>query len=124
MHIVPPFGKTFITGLASSYALDSYNPELLSQFITDREYAELIDRINSTLIEYWPCTPCQLIGYLFCPCTLGLSFLFPGVSISEANEKVHQLIKRINKDFLSKRKLKLSLTTYCSTSWLEIHIED
>ena len=58
VHIVPPFGKTFITGLASSYTLDSYNPELLSEFITDKEYAELIDKINSTLIEFWPCTPC------------------------------------------------------------------
>lgn len=60
----------------------------------------MLDRINTTLITYWPCATCQLIGYCFCPCTLGLSFLCPGLSISEAKSYALQDIATINEEIL------------------------
>jgi len=81
IHVIRPYGKTFINGLASSFEIDSYNKELLGHYITKTEYESMIENLNDILYNNWPCTPCQLIGYLLCPCTLGLSFLCPGFSV-------------------------------------------
>ncbi|TNV74510.1 hypothetical protein FGO68_gene5705 [Halteria grandinella] len=120
-HIIHPTGKTFITGLACNYDEHSYDPAFFATTGLDElQYRQLLDIINTTLITYWPCTMCQIIGYCLCPCTLGLSFVVPGMAIAEARTKVGEDIDRINKEVLQGKGLFMVLQVYCSTSWLEI----
>ncbi len=84
MLVIRPFGKTFITGLASSYTVDSYDADILAPYIARKEFTAMIESLNEVLYANWPCGPCQMIGYILCPCTLGLSFLLPSITVSEA----------------------------------------
>ena len=110
IHIIHPagtlfrfiaIGKTFVTGLASRFDT-TYSP-CLAPYLSEDEYESLIERINDTLYSNWPCTLCQLLGYVLCPCTLGLSFVCPGLSVGDAREAVEKEIHSVNK-WLRKRK--------------------
>lgn len=52
--IIPPAGKTFITGFAKSYK-DEFPEELELYKISKEEYAECMKDINELLQHYWPC---------------------------------------------------------------------
>jgi hypothetical protein len=121
-HIIKPSGKTFITGLASSYDNTSYDKNFFESFnISEREYLHILESINELIFNYWPCTLCQLIGYCFCPCTCGLSFLCPGLSVSDAKSRLLIEIEEINTQTLRPKGLIMMLRIQYSTSWLEIH---
>lgn len=84
MLVIRPAGKTFITGLASAFAVDSYDAHMLAPYISLKQFTDMIEHLNEVLYANWPCGPCQVIGYVLCPCTLGLSFLLPSITVSEA----------------------------------------
>lgn len=120
--ILRPTSKTFINGLASSYETD-YNPRL-KDYISEREYSYVINKIVDELSMMWPCCFCFSYGYLCCLCTVGLSFIFPSCCISEAKLRLLDSIKEANANILNKRNLSLSYQQKCSTSWLQIDILD
>ncbi|OMJ76327.1 hypothetical protein SteCoe_24313 [Stentor coeruleus] len=119
--IIRPSSKTFITGLASSY--DETYPKILQSRVSVEEWSAALAKINEALFYYWPCFMCMSFGYCFSPCTLGLSFCLPGMRINEAKQKVIQEMNSINKDF-SRKGMKLKLVQKCSTSWIEVELEE
>ena len=110
-------GKTFITGLASKYSL-KYDPELLKKYITREEFTYMITCFNEVLFTYWPCPLCFGIGYMFSPCSLGLSFLCPNLCIADAETNVRASMEYFNKQKLKSKGLKVRLVKQCSTSWV------
>jgi Golgin subfamily A member 7/ERF4 family len=119
--IIRPNSKTFVTGLASSY--DESYPQSLVGRITLLEWASAVSRINEALFFYWPCFMCMSFAYCFCLCTAGLSFFCSGIRVNEAKNKVLEEIKDINKEF-SKKGVSLKLIQKCSTSWIEVTLEE
>jgi hypothetical protein len=101
-HLIYPQGKTFVTGLASSFSSEGYDPGFFTgRDLSEGTYRDLIDRVNTVLFTYWPCTFCQLLGYCLCPCTLGLSFYCcPGLAIREARQYLLEEIEDINCNIL------------------------
>ena len=89
-------GKTFVSGVASSYSAN-YNHELLKNYISKEDFKYMINCFNEILFQYWPCPLCFCIGYLFSPCTLGLSFLLPGVCINDAETNLRGSLEYFNK---------------------------
>ena len=65
-------GKTFITGLASSYSF-KYDAAILKNYISKDEFEYMITCFNEILFTYWPCPLCFGCGYIFSPCTLGIN---------------------------------------------------
>jgi len=112
-------GKTFVTGVACHYS-EYYDSERLSGYLSRSEFQELVNSINEILFTFWPCSFCFLCGYCLCPCTLGLSLLFPSICVSDAKEQLTLEIKKQNRKFLKNKNLELSLVIHCSTSWLEL----
>ena len=64
-----------MTGVANTY--DKSYPEELKPFIEFDDYQTVITDINDVITSFWPCIWAILIGYLFCPITIGLSLLIP-----------------------------------------------
>ncbi len=118
--ILRPTSKTFINGLASTYDT-TYNP-LLKDYITEKEYHYVVNKVVDELSMMWPCCFCFTYGYLFSICTLGLSFCFPNFCISEAKITLLKSIEDVNKSILNKKGLKLSYQQKCSASWLQIDV--
>ncbi len=98
--ILRPTSKTFISGIAQSY--DTTYPEQLKDYISEREYSYVINRIVDELSMMWPCCFCFSYGYIFCLCTLGFSFMFPQCCIEEAKIKLLEVIKEMNERVLNK----------------------
>lgn len=105
IFIVRPRGKTFITGLASAYDDDFFNEHILGRNISESDFSKIISKLNEIIIDNWPCSLCQLIGYCLCPCTLGLSFIFPGWSISETKYRLQEAITDLNASVLKRHGL-------------------
>jgi hypothetical protein len=116
--ILRPTSKTFINGMAPSY--DTTYPEELRDYISEREYSYMINKIIDELTMMWPCCFCFTFGYMFCLCTIGLSFLLPNCCISEAKIRLQDSIKEANESILKNKNLQLSYHQKCSTSWLQI----
>ena len=74
------------------------------------------------LESYWPCCLCFSYGYLFSICTLGFSFCFPNLCISEAKKHFLKNIHQLNDEILNRKGLMLNYREKCSTSWLEIEL--
>ena len=117
-YIVRPVAGTFITGLARAYD-EEYDKEVFGNYISQRDYMQIIEQINDTLENYFPCPLCWGCGYIFAIFTLGLSFLCPYICVRDAEVNVRTFIKSVNRKRLATRNLKLSLVKKCSTSWLE-----
>jgi hypothetical protein len=97
VHFIYPAGKTFITGLASSYNEEGFDQSFFEDTdFSELDYRQLMDRLNTSLYTYWPCTLCQIIGYIMCPFTLGLSFCLPGIAISQASTYLQEEIQFAN----------------------------
>jgi hypothetical protein len=112
--------KTFINGLASSY--ESKLPEQLKGIVDENEYNSIIGTINDELFLMWPCCFCFSYGYLFSICTIGISFCFPYICISDAKKTLLEAIARANEKFFHKKGLDLSYRSKICTSWLQIDI--
>ncbi len=115
-------GKTFITGLASSYSM-KYDPTLLKGLLSKDEFVYMISCFNDILFQFWPCPTCFAIGYMFSPCSLGLSFLFPNSCIADAEKSLKSSIDYFNKQKLKNKGIKARLVKKCSTSWVNIYTQ-
>ena len=118
--IIKPIGQTFINGLSSSY--DENYPIELKPYMEENLYKRIMNDINETLINYWPCYCARTFGYLCCLCTLGVSLLMPNICIKDAETTVLRQIDQNNNTILKEKGIKLSLVKKCSTSWLEFRI--
>lgn len=101
-------GKTFVTGLASSFSED-YDSTILENHITKKEFKSIMVSINDLLNDFFPCPLCFCFGYFCCPCTLGLSFLLPNTCVKDAETELKALIKRINEKKLKSKKIFIAL---------------
>ena len=128
--IVPPSGKTFITGMASQFD-DEYDDRLMSGRLERSKFREIIHNINDILFSYWPCSTCWWIGYVCWLWTLGLSFILPSICVWEAKGKVRKAIAVYNDKMLRRRGITLgtnfnyilALRISKGTSWLEFNID-
>ena len=121
--VVRPSGKTFVTGLASAFD-EEYDAERLTDHIAASEYQKMIETINDTLLNYFPCPLAWCFGYLCCPFTLGLSLFCPAVCVNDAEEEIRTMIARWNRKKLAERNVTLVLRKRRGTSWLEWHLPD
>ena len=115
--VVRPKGKTFITGVASSYDI-TFDEKRLGDYIKESEYAYLIGFLNDTIKSYWPCTASIWFGYILSPITLGLSFLIPNLCIKDAKVALISAIQRQNRIKLKEKGLIMKYVQGWSTSWL------
>eukprot|EP00347_Sterkiella_histriomuscorum_P023681 403333757 len=124
IFIIRPYGKTFVNGLAQSYE-EEYDASILKPHLKKSEYLELLDKLNDTLFHYFPCTFCLCFGYLCCPLTAGLSFIFPHMCINDARTYAERVINQFNKYMIENGKptVYARLVLHCSTSWVEIHLD-
>ena len=119
VHIVRPSAKTFVTGIATAYDENSYDHEKISPYLSQREYVDVIERINDTLLSYFPCPLAWYCGYLCSLFTLGLSLLCPLICVRDAEENVRTYLRRVNKKLLKNKNMEVRLVKKCGTSWLE-----
>eukprot|EP00347_Sterkiella_histriomuscorum_P007869 403347249 len=122
VFIIRPSGKTFITGVASSYS-HKYNPKILKNYIYEEEFISMIQTLNETLFSYWPCPLCFCIGYILCPCSFGFSFMMPQQCIGDAEEALRNWVEYQNQYKFKQRGIKLKYKRQCSTSWIELHLK-
>ena len=95
--IVRPSGKTWVTGMASRFDIDSYNPQFFDQTgLIERVFIHIIDQLNDLIYSNWPCMVCQCLGYSLCLCTLSLSFLYPSEDVNRAEKVARQYISEVN----------------------------
>jgi hypothetical protein len=71
-------------------------PATLDGYITKEEFKAELDKINDAASYYWPCSLCFSCGYCLALCTLGLSFCFPNVCVSESYNKVVETCAEIS----------------------------
>lgn len=119
--VIRPKGKTFITGVASSY-MGSFDEEIIGQYLSSKEFEFLMAHLNDTVHAYWPCSLSLWIGYILSPITLGFSFLLPNLCIKDAKEALINACARQNRLKLESRGLNLVYVQGFSTSWLELRI--
>ena len=109
----------FINGLSSRYS-DSYPKELIG-IMSERDFKDVVQKLNEILITFWPCYPCYLFGYIFAPCTVGLSFLCPWTCISQAEEMATKYLSHTScKDKFYSRNITWGIKKYVFFSQLEI----
>jgi hypothetical protein len=63
-----PNGRQFINGLSSSY--ESTYDERLRGIMDEDELKNVIQRLNHSIQEFWPCDACLYFGICCAPCTL------------------------------------------------------
>ena len=119
MHAI---GKTFITGIASSYREDCYDESILGSHLSKKEFEVLMKDMNRVLTTYWPCQFCIWFGYLLSPFTLGFSFFLPNLCISDAKHGFVSAIERQNRVSLRDKGLRLTYVQGFSMSWLELEV--
>ena len=120
--VIRPWGKTFISGIASSYRTDQYDQNILGKHITEEEFGILMKDMNRVLGTYWPCSFCVWFGYVFAPFTFGGSFYAPNLCVQEAKSGLIAAIERQNRLKLREKSLCLTYVQGFSMSWLELKI--
>ena len=91
--VIRPKGKTFITGIASSYEC-KYDEARLKDYISLAEFTYVIELVNASIHSHWPCSLSIWIGYILAPFTLCLSFLIPNICIADAKTELKNVIAR------------------------------
>lgn len=117
--IFKPKGKTFITGIAFSYDF-FYDKNFIGDLMSESQFNYLTNSLNDELYSYWPCTLCLCFGYLFSPCTFGLSFMCPNMCISSAKENFINKLEYFNSKYFNAKMINITYHQKCSTSWLKL----
>lgn len=121
--IFRPAEKTFITGISSKY-LFYYDKRLLGDRIKESQFNYMTSSLNEELFRNWPSMWSLLCGYVFTPCTLGISCICPYSCISVAKESLLLKIDHFNMTVLEPKGLKMDYHQSCSTSWISLSIID
>ena len=119
--VARPASKTWVNGLAQTYS-EEFDSKRLQEHISQKEYVQIMERINDILINYFPCPLSWYCGYFCCLFTLGLSLLCPLICINDAEGNLREFIDRVKGRKLKEKKTRLVLRKRCGTSWLEWHL--
>jgi hypothetical protein len=117
-------GLRYINGVASSYGGTYPSPALLGpRGVSEPAFHAALDRVNATLLMYWPCVPCFLCGYLCTPCTLGLSLGGPRVCVAAAERYARCELEALNRSALFREAgMRWELRKTCFRSWIEVQL--
>ena len=108
----------FVNGLCKLYD-ETYEEEVLSDYISEETFNEIMFKINDCGVTYFPCDIALSIGWCFCLFTLGLSFLIPMVCACDMLESIKRAIKEVNDRILVPRGLRLVFVKKCLRySWV------
>ena len=92
--------------------------------MSKEQFLVMVSEFNEAITRTWPCPLSISIGYLFCPLTCGLSFLIPNLCIADSEKNLRTRMEYYNKYRLQDRGLSLRLVKRCTTSWIELRIEE
>lgn len=116
---VPSTGLRHLTGISSRYS--TTYPSRLQDVISKAEFTDIMDRLNDTIIDYWPCNPCYYFGYACCLCTLGLSVLIPNYCASYSELYATAFLKNVSlKAKYFDKKISFTLIKRLCNSYVEI----
>ncbi|CAM9527386.1 unnamed protein product [Scytosiphon promiscuus] len=118
--ILEPTGmKLGATGISSAYD-DRYPPEL-EGWMAREEWSDCIGRINSALMDRFPCGMCRLQTYCCCPCTLGLSLLSMLRQAKEIERGVGEVIASVNRNLETRRRnVRFGFRRKCCRAWVQV----
>lgn len=119
--VIRPASKTFVNGMAESYSFEDYNSDIMTQYISRKEYERIIDQVNGSLFNEYPCPGCLLFGYCCCPCTLGLSFVMPYLKVKKAMKALNHELNKLNHQYKA-RSIKFELKVHNSTSYILMYL--
>ena len=83
-----------MNGISSGYD-NTYNVALRG-IVDEAEFVTTMDRLNDTIISFWPCTGCYLFGYMCAPFTLGLSLCCPAMCADQAEVKAYEFLEQVS----------------------------
>lgn len=116
---IPAVGFRHFTGISSRYS-NEY-PAKLTHVVSSSEFVDVMDRLNETIADYWPCTTCYYFGYCCCPCTLGLSVFIPNYCASYSELYATAFLRNISlKARYFDRKISFTLVKSFCSSHIEI----
>jgi len=106
---------------------DTYPNEMLGEGAARRVSAESfalqMERINTVLVDYFPCLLSQNIAYGCCLCTAGISLLCPFVCMSEVKMMLLEELRAANdRPEFYDAGVSWHLVTKATTSWIEVRI--
>ncbi len=114
-----PTGSRFINGLSSSYDCESY-PDKLQGVITEEELHQIMNRLNDTIISYWPCHPCLIFAYICAPCAICPCFP-PNICVAEAEKHAHHMLEQVSlRSRYYDQRISFHLIKKCCTSYISI----
>jgi hypothetical protein len=121
---IPPTGMIFVSGVASSYDEEFYDPRLANSGIISKEdIHHVISNLNDGLESFWPCSPCYFFGYGCMICTIGLSLLCPRLCISQAEDEARRILHDTNAHAkYYDRHITFELKKTCCSSYIELSI--
>lgn len=118
---VPSTGLRHFTGISSSYSTQYNN--IMQGVITQTEFVEIIERLNETIRDYWPCDTCYYFGYGCALCTFGLSVLLPHYCATHSETYATAMLRNVTlKSRFYDRRISFRLIKKCCQSFIEIKI--
>lgn len=115
---IPATGLIHYTGISSSYS--TLFPAALEGVIAEKEYEAIIEKVNETVSDYWPCDTCYFFGYGCSIFSLGLSVLIPHLCASQA--EVH-LVEVLESYSLTSKYYDRKISFTLKKSWFRSYIE-
>ena len=119
--IIRPASKTWWNGMSESYSFRDYDPKLMEWQMSQKEFDKMIETINDSIWNYYPCPGCQGFAYFCCLCTLGCSCIIPTLQVNEAKQKLDDRLQQINRSLLGRR-MRLEHKMEHSTSYIILYL--
>jgi hypothetical protein len=118
---VPSTGLRHFTGISSSYS--TQYPQILQDVISQKEFVDIIERLNETIRDYWPCDTCYYFGYGCSLCTLGLSLLLPHYCASHSEIYATAMLRNVTlKSKFYDRRISFHLVKKLCQSFVEVKV--
>jgi hypothetical protein len=116
---VPCCGLRHYSGISSRYSTQF--PPKLAGLLSKTEFTTIIERLNETIMDYWPCDLCYYLGYGCCPCTLGLSVLIPNYCTSYSELYATAYLRNVSlKAVYYDRQISFTLVKNICSSYVEV----
>lgn len=118
---IPSTGLLHFTGISSSYS--TQYPVILQGVISNVEFVDIIERLNETIRDYWPCDTCYYFGYGCSVCSLGLSILLPHYCATHSELYATAMLKNVSlKSKYYDRRITFTLVKSWCKSYVEIRM--